>query len=35
MGFRYVAIGPDGEQVRGALDVVSEDQAERALWDAN
>lgn len=35
MGFRYVAIGPDGEQVRGALDVASEDQAERALWDAN
>jgi type IV pilus assembly protein PilC len=35
MGFRYVALGPDGEQVRGALDVASEAQAERALWDAN
>lgn len=35
MGFRYVAIGPDGEHVRGALDVASEAQAERALWDAN
>jgi type IV pilus assembly protein PilC len=35
MSFRYVAIGPNGEQVRGALDVASESQAERALWDAN
>jgi type IV pilus assembly protein PilC len=35
MSFRYVALGPDGEQVRGALDVASEAQAERALWDAN
>ena len=35
MAFRYVAISPDGEQIRGALDVPSESQAERALWDAN
>jgi type IV pilus assembly protein PilC len=35
MAFRYVAIGPGGEQVQGAIDVASESQAERALWDAN
>lgn len=35
MGFRYVAIAPTGEQVRGAIDVANESQAERALWDAN
>lgn len=35
MTFRYVAIAPDGEQIRGALDVASESQAERALWDAD
>jgi type IV pilus assembly protein PilC len=35
MAFRYVAIAPSGEQVRGAIDVASETQAERALWDAN
>lgn len=35
MAFRYVAIGPDGEHVRGALDLPSAEQAERALWDAN
>ena len=35
MAFRYVAIAPDGEQIRGALDVPSESLAERALWDAN
>jgi type IV pilus assembly protein PilC len=35
MSYRYVAIGPDGEHVRGTLDVASEQQVERALWDAN
>lgn len=35
MAFRYVAIAPDGEQIRGALDVPTEAQAERALWDAD
>ncbi len=35
MAFRYVALGPDGGQIRGALDVPSEAHAERALWDAN
>lgn len=35
MAFRYVALGPDGDQIRGALDVPSEAHAERALWDAN
>ncbi|MEX2247765.1 MAG: type II secretion system F family protein [Dehalococcoidia bacterium] len=35
MTFRYVAIAPGGEQVSGAIDVASESQAERALWDAN
>lgn len=35
MAFRYVAISPEGEHIRGALDVGSEAQAERALWDAN
>ncbi len=35
MSFRYVAIAPSGEQVRGAIDVPSETLAERALWDAN
>jgi len=35
MAFRYLAIGPEGQQVRGALDVASEALAERALWDAN
>lgn len=35
MSFRYVAIAPTGEQVRGAIDVTSESQAERALWDAD
>jgi type IV pilus assembly protein PilC len=35
MAFRYLAIGPDGRQVHGALDVASEEHAERALWDAN
>lgn len=35
MAFRYVAIAPNGEQIRGALDVPSEAQAERALWDAD
>lgn len=35
MTFRYVAIAPSGEQVRGAIDVTNESQAERALWDAN
>jgi len=34
MSFRYVAIAPGGEQVRGHIDVASEEQAERALWDA-
>jgi type IV pilus assembly protein PilC len=33
--YRYVAIGPSGEQISGELDVASEAQAERALWDAN
>ena len=35
MAYRYVAIAPSGEQVHGAIDVASESQAERALWDAN
>jgi type IV pilus assembly protein PilC len=35
VAFRYVAIAPGGEQVHGAIDVASESQAERALWDAN
>src|SRR5690242_15690272 len=35
MAFKYVAISPNGEQVRGAIDVAEETQAERALWDAN
>jgi type IV pilus assembly protein PilC len=35
MSFRYVAISPAGEQVSGKIDVPTEDQAERALWDAN
>jgi type IV pilus assembly protein PilC len=35
MSFRYVAISPAGEQVSGRIDVPTEDQAERALWDAN
>ena len=35
MAFRYVAIAPSGEQIRGAIDVTNESQAERALWDAN
>ena len=35
MAFRYVAIAPTGEHVRGAIDVSNESQAERALWDAN
>ncbi len=35
MAYRYVAIAPSGEQIRGAIDVASESQAERALWDAN
>jgi type IV pilus assembly protein PilC len=35
MPFHYVAIAPTGEQVRGKIDVTSEAQAERALWDAS
>lgn len=35
MPFRYIAIAPTGEQVQGAIDVPSEAQAERALWDAD
>lgn len=35
MPFRYVAISPAGDQVSGKIDVPSEAQAERALWDAN
>lgn len=35
MTYRYLAIGPDGRQVRGALEVTSEEHAERALWDAD
>src|SRR3990172_10496097 len=35
MAYKYVAIAPGGEQVHGAIDVSSEAQAERALWDAN
>jgi len=35
MSFRYVAISPSGQQVRGAIDVKDEAQAERALWDAD
>ncbi len=35
MAFRYVAIAPNGDEVRGAIDVASESQAERALWDAD
>ena len=35
MPYRYVAIAPTGEQVRGAIDVPSEAVAERALWDAD
>jgi type IV pilus assembly protein PilC len=35
MAYKYVAIAPGGEQVHGAIDVASEAQAERALWDAS
>jgi type IV pilus assembly protein PilC len=35
MAFRYSAITPTGEQVRGQIDVKDEALAERALWDAN
>jgi len=35
MTFRYLAIGPDGQHVEGALEVQSEALAERALWDAD
>ena len=35
MAFKYVAISPGGEEVQGQIDVASEAQAERALWDAN
>lgn len=35
MAFRYVAISPSGEEIRGAIDVTTESQAERALWDAD
>jgi type IV pilus assembly protein PilC len=35
MAFKYVAISPGGEEVSGQIDVPSEAQAERALWDAN
>jgi type IV pilus assembly protein PilC len=35
MAFRYVAIGPNGEEVTGSLEVATESQAERALWDAD
>ncbi|HEY8172036.1 MAG TPA: type II secretion system F family protein [Dehalococcoidia bacterium] len=35
MTFRYVAIGPTGEEVSGSLDAPTETQAEKALWDAD
>lgn len=35
MAFKYVAISPGGEEVQGQIDVASEAQAERALWDAD
>jgi len=35
VGYRYLAISPNGEQVRGAIEVPDEATAERALWDAD
>jgi len=31
--YKYVAFAPSGEQVAGSVDAVSEDVAERTLWD--